>query len=129
MGSASTYWIHWDKTMTDMHLKPRENVDSLDVRLTNLIDLFEYLECCLKLFKVQLFISVVKHFEICQWAQKWQKSRLTYILLLERARVHDRSIAKHIQKTTRSRGEVAGFTQYWDALCRNTPYDTRQHGR
>ena len=51
-----------------MYQKPGKSVDSQYVRITNVIDIFEYSVSCLKLFKVQLFIHSVKDVKVCYCA-------------------------------------------------------------
>ena len=97
---------------------PSETIDSLDVSLTNLIDLSEYPECCNELFKIQPFKYAVKYFEACQWPCE-QESRLKYTLLHYKAQLHERSIAEYTQETTKSRCEVKTFLQSLEDVHRN----------
>ena len=47
-----------------MQQKSGETVDSLEIKLMNLIDLCKYPECSIELFMVKTFKHAVKHFEV-----------------------------------------------------------------
>ena len=51
IGGTYTDWIHWEKTFLDMQQNPSETTGSLDITLTNSIDLCEYPNCCIKVFQ------------------------------------------------------------------------------
>ena len=51
--------------------------------------LCKYPKCCVELFKIQLFVHVVKHSEAHHWAQGQKKGSLKYALLLDRAQLHN----------------------------------------
>ena len=104
----------WD--LSDIFQKLSETIGSLDIRLINLTDLCEYPGCCFKLFKILVFIQVAKHFEVHQWAQQQE-----YVVLhmpycwteVDSTRYLEQ---KHTQETSKSRGEMAGFTQSLNAV-------------
>ena len=59
---ATTCLIYHYKTLSDMGQKLIETLDGLPIYLSNLIELNEYLECCIKLLYIEHFIYVVKYF-------------------------------------------------------------------
>ena len=71
-------WDHPAKYMgSNIRQKPSDVIDALDIRLTNSVDSCDYPLWFVKLFDIQLFIHVVKHFKIFQQAIKQEKGRLT----------------------------------------------------
>ena len=69
MCTASTYWIHKDELLSDIHQTLSDTIDSLDVGLINLIDLCKYQECYTSLIRIQLLNHAVKH-----WSESREKA-------------------------------------------------------
>ena len=127
----NTYGTYYAKSMgstSGMKWKIQLDIGCNDVKILDSTDLWEYQDCCVQLFKIQLFIHVVKHIKLNEWAFKQEKNRFTDALFLDRAHFHDRSIGKISQGTAKHQDNIAPFTQSLAAVNWNTN-DWRKCGR
>ena len=112
MDNTCTYRICWCET-SDFHWNPLGPCKDWMYWYTNLIDMCEYPKCWVLLSKIQFFFHAIENFMVCQGAHEWEKGRVTYVLLLDRAWLHERMLSTHRKqpkiKKTKQGHSVIGY--------------------